>query len=167
MSLIASVSRVLSEPTVRERDLLGVGLEDDPLPGEEADHSQSSFIGTITGDLEARVVKVNRNTDQKLIVVTQDKALLCLKRNLARLGKREWIAPLSTVFTILISLITADFKTSLGLGPAEWKAMFIVSGFITTGWLAYTIKKALNAKTFHEIVRDVVYDLAAQKRYTP
>ena len=166
MSLTASVSRTLSEPTVRERDLLGVEMEDDPLPVEDVNHSQSSFISSIAGDLEARVIKVNRNTDQKLIIVTQDKALLCLKRNLSRLGKREWIAPLSTVFTILISLITADFKSSLGLGPAEWKAMFIVSGFIATGWLAYTIKKALHAKTFHEIVRDVVYDLAAQKRYT-
>lgn len=164
MQLANSIHRILSEPDADHRELLEVELEDDPLYAEETT-AQASFLNTLTGDLEARVVKINKNTDQKIIVVTQDKTLLCLKRNLAKLGKREWIAPLSTVLTILISLVTADFRSALGLTPAEWRAMFIVSGFIATGWLAYAVRKASHAKSFHEVVRDIVCDLAAQKRY--
>jgi len=164
MGFTTSINRTLSEPNMSERKLLEteIELEDDMLEDQKA---QGSFLNKITGDIEASVVKVHKNTDQKIIIVTQDKTLLCLKRNLARLGKREWIAPLSTVTTLLISLITADFKTALGIGPSEWRAMFIVSALIATGWLAQSIRKALKAKSFHEVVRDIVHDLAAQKRY--
>ena len=161
MSLANSISRTLNDPSKFERRLLETELEED-LAEEDV---QFSFLNSLTGDLEAKVVKVNKNTDQKVIVVTQDKTLLCLKRNLVKLGKREWVAPLTTVVTILISLITANFKPALGLGPAEWRAIFIVCGFITTGWLAYTVKKALRSKTFHEVIRDIVYELAAHKKY--
>ena len=153
---------MLTEPNAQERNLLEVELDDDDL---QLDRSQSSFLNSLTGDLEARIVKVNKNTDQKLIIVTQDKALLCLKKNLARLGKKEWVAPLSTVTTILISLITAEFQTALGLGPAEWRAMFIVSGFLATGWLTYTLYKTTHAKSFQAVVRSIILDLSARKRY--
>ncbi len=164
MSLTHNMHRLLTDPTETERDLLEVEYHEDAESSAAEGAVQSSFLNNLTGDLEARVVKVSKNTDQRLIVVTQDKTLLCLKRNLARLGKKDWVAPLSTVLTILISLITSNFRPALGLGPAEWRAMFIVSGFITTGWLAFTLHRAIHAKTFHEIVRDVILELSAQKR---
>lgn len=165
MAFTTSINRTLAEPNQYERRILEteVELDDDVLE----DQPQRSFLNKLTGDLEAAVVRVHKNTDQKVIIVTQDKTLLCLKRNLAKLGRRGWVAPLSTVTTLLISLITADFKYALGIGPAEWRAMFIISSFIATGWLAYTINKAIRAKSFHEVVRDIVYDLAAHKRYVP
>ena len=162
MTFASSINRTLNDPSKFERRLLEVELEDDFT---EEQPPQGSFLNALTGDLEARVVKINKNTDQKVIVVTQDKTLLCLKRNLVKLGRREWVAPLSTVVTILISLITAEFKGALGLGPAEWRSIFIVCGFLTTGWLAYTVRKALRAKNFHEVIRDIVYDLSAHKKY--
>jgi len=110
-------------------------------------------------DLNTKVIKVNTNTNQKLIVVTHDKTLLCLKRNIAKLGKNEWIAPLSTVTTIFIALLTSDFKTALWLGPAEWKAMFVISGFLSTGWLAFMLKKSVRSKTTNEVTYDIVQQL--------
>ena len=114
--------------------------------------------------LDAPIVQISRNTDQRMIVVTQDKILLCLKRNISKLGKREWIAPLSTVLTILLALITSDFQGALGLGPSEWRAIFVISGFITTGWLAYTLKKGLGAKNMNDIIYDIVHELSAKKQ---
>jgi len=112
--------------------------------------------------LEACVVKINTNTNQKMIVVTQDKTLLCLKRNIARLGKNEWIAPLSTVVTIILALLTSDFRSALGLGPAEWKAMFIISGFLSTGWLAFTLRRSLRSKSENEVIYDTVHQLGGR-----
>ncbi|MFA6259736.1 MAG: hypothetical protein WCX29_03990 [Candidatus Peribacteraceae bacterium] len=162
MPLSPTLHRMLADPSPQERDLLAVELDED-----DAEHGivQASFLNTLTGDLEARIVKVNKNTDQRLIIVTQDKVLLCLKRNLARLGRKEWIAPLSTASTILISLITADFRYALGLGSAEWRAIFIVSGFLSVFWLGHALYKAFHARTYQEVVRDIVYDLSARKRY--
>ena len=95
-----SLNRYLSEPTKRERDLLEQDLPDDA--------QDTSIFNGLDSNLDSKVVQINQNTNQKLIVVTQDKTLLCLKRNLAQIGKKEWIAPLSTVSTLLISLIKVD-----------------------------------------------------------
>lgn len=165
MPLGNPISGVLNEPTKNEREILR-----QDFPDKDEGHeikpltNQQSLLSMLDADLEAHVVQVNKNTNQKLIIVTQDKALLCLKRNLALLGKKDWIAPLSTVITILIALITSDFKTALWLGPSEWKAIFIVSGFIAVGWLSYTLRKALNAKPFHSIIIDIVYELGARQK---
>ena len=155
-----TLNRYLSDPTKRERDLL-----QQDLPDEEPDNPEGGQIYTaMAAELETKIIQVNKNTNQKLIVVTQDKTLLCLKRNLAKLGKKEWVAPLSTVTTLLIALITSNFKEALGLGPAEWRAIFIVSAFITTGWLAHCIRKALHARNFNDVVRDIVFELGSRKR---
>ncbi|MBU0766306.1 hypothetical protein KKF55_00770 [Patescibacteria group bacterium] len=114
---------------------------------------------SMSDDLNAKIIKVNTNTNQKLIVVTHDKTLLCIKRNIAKLGKGEWLAPLSTVTTIFIALLTSDFKTALWLGPAEWKAMFVISGFLSTGWLSFMLKKSLHSKTTNEVTYDIVQQL--------
>jgi|TARA_B100001964_G_C14214078_1_gene591839 hypothetical protein len=91
--------------------------------------------------------------------------LLCLKRNLSRLGKGEWIAPLSTVLTIILALITADFRGAFGLGSAEWKAMFVISGFITTGWLAFTMRKSIRSLSMNEVVYNTVEQLGGKVNY--
>jgi len=113
-------------------------------------------------DLTAKVIRIDKNTSQKFIIVTQDKTLLCLKRNMKRLGKGEWIAPLSTVSTIIIALITADFRTALWLGPAEWKAMFVISGFLATGWLALTIRRSLHSLSTNDVVYNIVHQLGGK-----
>lgn len=159
---------MLDTPSSRERDVLEQDFASsfDHI-GTPADVTQSSFIDKLTGDLDARVIHVSKNTDQRMIIVTHDKTLLCLKRNLAKLGRKEWIAPLSTVTTLLISLITSDFKYALGLGQAEWRAMFIVSALIATGWLAHTIRKSLNAKSYFEVIQEIVEELCDHRRPVP
>lgn len=163
MGLNSTFNRLLSEPDFNERALLETDIpessENEKLVNNKG---QISFLNGLAGDLDARVVGVHKNTNQRLIVVTQDKTLLTLKRNIARLGKKDWIAPLSTVMTIVIALITSNFKYALGLGPAEWRAIFIVSGFIAAGWLIYTVKKSAASRTFHEVIKDIVFELGAR-----
>ncbi|MBU2259701.1 hypothetical protein KKC44_03780, partial [Patescibacteria group bacterium] len=137
------------------------------IPGpstSEMEFLAEEFSGSVPSaalpdDLNTKIIKVSTNTNQKLIVVTHDKTLLCLKRNISRLGKNGWIAPLSTVTTIILALITSDFKTALWLGPSEWKAMFVISGFLSTGWLAFMLKKSVRSKTTNEVTYDIVQQL--------
>lgn len=144
---------MLADPDPRERSVLESDLMENTLEGSDR-----------KVDLDTRIIGVHKNTNQRLIIVTQDKTLLTLKRNIAKLGKKEWIAPLSTVTTILLALITSNFKQALGLGPAEWRAIFIVCGFIATGWLAAAIKRSLNSKAFHEVICDICYELGAREK---
>ena len=154
-------------PTLKNKKYLNGTIA--PKPSEEPDHefiaeefSKDAPEASPPEDLQAHIVKINKNTNQKLIIVTHDKTMLCLKRNLSRLGKNEWLAPLSTVLTITLALITADFRGAFGLGPAEWKAMFVISGFITTGWLAHTLRKSLKSLTMNDVIYSTVEQLGGQ-----
>ena len=163
MSLQSSLNRLLAEPDARERAVLEadvVEMEDDV----DGNAINTSFLNTMAGDLDARVIGIHRNTNQRLIVVTQDKTLLTLKRNIAKLGKKEWIAPLSTLTTIMIALITSNFKRALGLGPAEWRAIFIVCGFIAAGWLIVMVKRSIGSQSFHEVISNICYELGARPK---
>ncbi len=162
MGMNSSLNRLLADPDSRERAVLEADLvdKDDEVEG----NATPSFLDTLAGDLDTRVIGIHKNTNQRLIVVTQDKTLLTLKRNIAKLGKREWIAPLSTLTTIIIALVTSNFKRALGLGPAEWRAIFIVCGFITTGWLIATFKRSMGSKNFHEVISDICYELGARQK---
>ena|SRR3989338_861284 len=117
---------------------------------------------SLSEDLNAKVININKNTNQKLIIVTHDKTLLCLKRNIARLGKNIWIAPLSTFTTIIIALITAEFKSALWLGPAEWRAMFVISGFIALGWLVLAIHQSIRSLGTNEVIYGIVDQLGGK-----
>lgn len=165
MGMNSTLNRLLADPDSRERAVLEADLidKDDEVEG----NATPSFLNTLAGDLDTRVIGIHKNTNQRLIIVTQDKTLLTLKRNIARLGKREWVAPLSTLTTIFIALLTSNFRRALGLGPAEWRAIFIVCGFIATGWLAASIKRSIGSKSFHEVITDICYELGARpKPYT-
>lgn len=162
MGLNTTLNRLLADPDSRERSV----LESDII--EHEDHVEgnatSSFLNTLAGDLDTRVIGIHKNTNQRLIIVTQDKTLLTLKRNIAQLGKKEWIAPLSTLSTIMIALITSNFKRALGLGPSEWRAIFIVCGFVSCGWLFASLKRSVGAKSFHEVIQDIVFELGARPK---
>ncbi|MCA9370877.1 MAG: hypothetical protein KC680_02875 [Candidatus Peregrinibacteria bacterium] len=153
MGLNATLNRLLADPDTREREVLEADLIDDQDFDLEEDN-----------DLEAHIVGIHQNTNQRLIIVTQDKTLLTLKRNIARLGKKEWIAPLSTLSTIMIALITSNFKRALGLGPAEWRAIFIVCGIISFGWFMGAMKRSMSSKSFHEVISDICFELGARPK---
>jgi len=161
MGLNHTLHRLLSDPDVRERAVLETDIAESDA---EEGNASASFLNSMAGDLDARVIGIHKNTNQRLIIVTQDKTLLTLKRNIAQLGKREWIAPFSTLTTILIALVTSNFKRAIGLGPAEWRAMFIVSGLISAGWLAFALKKAMKAKNFHDVITDICFELGARPK---
>ncbi len=161
MGLNHTLHRLLSDPDTRERAVLEADIAEDDI---EDGNATASFLNSMAGDLDARVIGIHKNTNQRLIIVTQDKTLLTLKRNIAQLGKKEWIAPFSTLSTILIALVTSNFKRAVGLGPAEWRAMFIVSGIICAGWLVFALKKAMGAKNFHDVITDICYELGARQK---
>ncbi|MBM3230766.1 hypothetical protein FJZ28_00380 [Candidatus Peregrinibacteria bacterium] len=159
-----TISRFLKYPVTQEREILAEEIPQEAR--QNAASAQISFLNGLAGDLDARVVHISKNTDQKLIVVTQDKMLLTLKKNMSNLGKKEWLAPLSTVTTILLALITSNFRFALGLGPEEWRAIFIVSGLISCGWLAYSVRKSMAAKGFNDVVADIVHELGNHRKAT-
>jgi hypothetical protein len=66
--------------------------------------------------------------------------------------KRGWIAPSGILITIVVALVTSTFRDKFGLDGATWRAIFILSGIISIGWLIRSIKEAWKSEKLADIV---------------
>ncbi|WP_181135326.1 hypothetical protein [Pantoea ananatis] len=81
-------------------------------------------------NLNTRTIEVDEissNIKSSLIEVSEDKLLLILNNYSQNISKsKSWITYLSIGFTILISLLTSDFKNFAGIDAGAWKGLFII-----------------------------------------
>ncbi|PIR52717.1 hypothetical protein COU76_04905 [Candidatus Peregrinibacteria bacterium CG10_big_fil_rev_8_21_14_0_10_49_10] len=107
----------------------------------------------------AKVIAHDYNITQKLITITEDKAFICLQRNLKALGKRRWLHPLSLLITMLLALATSDFNKLTWMSSELLKATFIVTSLITSGWLIWEIMHDGKLKEVPEAIGDIFAEL--------
>lgn len=101
--------------------------------------------------------EVHNNTSTSLINITVDKLKLILTDHIKRVEKSTlWQVPLSLFVTILIVLCTAEFKSALGLEKSVWQALFIISGFLSAGWLLWSLFKFKQMLTIDELVNKII-----------
>jgi hypothetical protein len=85
-------------------------------------------------------ITIAQNTDHTLIVVSEDKARLCLGKHVAMAGKRnEWLAPASLLVSLIATLTAAEFRDALLMSKALWKAVFLVTSLVCLGWLVRSL----------------------------
>ena len=88
------------------------------------------------------------NITQIVIMTTEDKVRLCLNEHAEKLAIRKtWAAPVALFVTIVLAILTADFKDFLSIPKATWHALFIISAVITGAWAVKTIYEAIRTKT--------------------
>jgi len=86
---------------------------------------------------------VCRNLSQEILVITTDKAKLCLLEcQFILASQRNWIAPLGIFLTLLLSFAATDFKDFLGFSADFWQAFFFVALIMSGSWLMITLWKA-------------------------
>lgn len=99
---------------------------------------------------------VYENLGQDIIHITADKARLYLNEWCRKIeAQGSWIAPLSLGASLLLALITADFKDRLGVPKEYWSSTFFVALIATLIWLGRSVKRRLvNApETVEQIVK--------------
>lgn len=90
------------------------------------------------------VDQVRTNTKSDLIEITEDKLENILLKHLDKLNKvKGWLTPLSLFATILIVLLTAEFKLYFGIEKEVWKAVFVLSLFVTMIWTGISSYNAI------------------------
>ena len=59
---------------------------------------------------------VSVNIESHLIVVSEDKARLCLREHLKRLERRkQWLLPVGLLVSLMATLVSSDFRSAFGL----------------------------------------------------
>jgi hypothetical protein len=88
-----------------------------------------------------QAITVAQNTDQTIIIVSEDRARLCIGKHIAMAGRRiEWVAPAGLLVTLVATLVAADFKDIL-LPKSVWMAMFILAAIGCGLWLIASLQR--------------------------
>ena len=75
------------------------------------------------------------NTSSDLIEITEDKLENILLKHLNKMNKvKGWQVPVTLFVTIVLVLLTSEFKTKFGITADVWQAVFILAAIISFIW---------------------------------
>lgn len=125
------------------------------MNNEEKNPQQVNIsIDSISPQL-VNVSEVHLNVDQEVIITTEDKIRICLSDYMKKMEKkRGWITPLAIFITIIIAFSTSTFK-DIGLDASTWRAIFIIAGIISFGWLILSVREAKQSIKLEDIVSEL------------
>jgi hypothetical protein len=84
------------------------------------------------------------NLHQDVVQITTDKARRYLDDWRQKIeAQGSWVAPLSLSASLLMTLLTADFKDRFSVPKEYWFALFSVSFLAAVAWLAGSIKRRI------------------------
>jgi|ERR1017187_5523959 hypothetical protein len=93
------------------------------------------------------ILRVDANLKQEIIVITADKARLCLRDAVDNMERsKAWQTPAGILATILVVFPVSTFQDFLGFSKDTWKALFIAAALFFVGWL---ILSAQNQQVSH------------------
>lgn len=111
----------------------------------KTNNSQKATYSTV--DDNKFISEAHENIQTELITITKDKLENILLKYLNKLDlKKAWITPFSVFVSLLVALLTADFKEFLNISKELWRAIFLISCIITFVLAVFLIIKALKNK---------------------
>ncbi|MCS0098218.1 hypothetical protein, partial [Vibrio cholerae] len=102
------------------------------------------------------VHEVHSNLTAEVIEITSEKLELILREHLSCLAKENaWHAPLGILITIILVLLTTDFRSAFGLNADTWKAVFLISTAMSAFWLVSSLFKMHKSLSIEQLLDKV------------
>lgn len=102
------------------------------------------------------VHEVHSNLTAEVIEITSEKLEIILREHVDCLAReREWQAPLGILVTILVVLLTTNFKASFGLSADTWTAFFLLCFAVSGIWLVSSLVRRRRSLSVHELLDKV------------
>lgn len=96
---------------------------------------------------------IHSNITPEILEITIDKLKIVLLENDRRISdSNQWQAPLGIFITILLVLVTADFRQAFWLSAAVWHAIFIISAVFSFIWLLISFNKVKERITVDALI---------------
>jgi len=129
-------------------------IERPALQTEQVEARDVTFPGDPEGNREAMAeallkgAKVYQNLDQDIVIITTTRLKLFLLQHKSLLASNtSWIAPAGILLSLLVALISTDFKRAFGLSPDTWKALFLFFSAFALIWLIINLVRVfLNSR---------------------
>ena len=108
--------------------------------GKKVNSKQNKVNKGLNVPLDSNYI-VHRNIEQEYIIITADKLELILRdAKDILISQRDWWTPLGFFSTLLITLLTTDFKNFI-FSANVWYALFIIAIVISFLWLVKCLFK--------------------------
>ena len=108
--------------------------------GKKVNSKQNKVNKGLNVPLDSNYI-VHRNIEQEYIIITADKLELILRdAKDILISQRDWWTPLGFFSTLLITLLTTDFKNFI-FSANVWYALFIIAIVISLLWLVKCLLK--------------------------
>lgn len=115
--------------------------------------SDNQSVITVSGRQTVEVHGIHENTKQEVIVITIDRARLCLMEHADKVAARfGWAAPLGLLASTITTFCSATFHDAFGLEAAAWKMLFIIIGMISSAWLIKEIWAAWKSPSIDDLI---------------
>lgn len=116
-----------------------------------------STFETALPDAIAESLTYHTNVQEKVVTITESKIKICLMECLDNMRERgSWKTPVGIAGTIIITLITTDFKDALNLTKEVWEAIFIIGCILSVIWSAVEILKQPKKMTVETILTQLI-----------
>lgn len=110
---------------------------------------------TLGSDVSLKGV-LYQNTEQTLILVTQDKLELAFQKDAPRYARRGgWATPLGLLLAFLAVLVSANFKHEV-LSAKAWEVIFIVGAIVFFVWFIVEAVRGLKTPRRSDVTRSFV-----------
>jgi hypothetical protein len=121
-------------------------------PDQNASY-QPNPEGTL--QLTVPIAAIVMNTEQTLIVVTEDKARLCLGGHMQIMQQNhDWVAPAGILATLIAVFASASFRDFI-VSKDVWEAIFIISAAACVCWLGLAWRRSRYTPTVDDVIRDL------------
>lgn len=102
------------------------------------------------------VHEVHSNLTAEVIEITSEKLELILREHVACLAKENaWHAPLGILITIILVLLTTDFKAAYGMTADTWNAIFVIATGLSIFWLISSLFKMSKSLSVEQLLDKV------------
>ncbi|MEE9648680.1 hypothetical protein [Enterobacter soli] len=98
---------------------------------------------------------ISTNLQTGVIVVTEDKLIRILEKDRERTKQNlAWSTPASFLITLIIAILTTEFRMKWGMPAETWQALFYIgTGVAALITLIFVIK--MKKKTIEELLKEI------------
>lgn len=120
--------------------------------------------GNSYAESSVKVVQRHRNLDQEIVEITIDRLRLRLQAHLPSIEKQNaWKGDLGILLSLLLAVMTSDFKKVLDVEPGVWKSLFIIGSIVYFGKFIISLVKFFKSKNIDDLISAIKTDQANTK----